>query len=189
MISSDVNENWRDIKGYEGLYKVSDTGAIKSLPRNGTVNHERILKPKVDKDGYLTITLRKNDKPKTFRIHRIVAQSFIPNYHNKTQVNHIDGNKSNNNVNNLEWCTALENQRHAWVTGLQSKRFGEDNDKSKVVIQYTLNGEKIRKFNSCREVGRLLGYNHSCISACCTGRYKQSYGYIWKYENGGDVNE
>lgn len=110
------NEVWKDIKGYEGLYQISDYGRIKSFYR--TTTHTRILKERTHRDGYLYVGLYKNGKTTTAKSHRLVALYFIPNPENKPQVNHKDGNKLNNNVENLEWCTAAENARHAVDTGL-----------------------------------------------------------------------
>ena len=107
-----MEEIWKPIKDYEGLYEVSNLGRVKSLKR---FHHQReqILKNKLTKDGYYEIALLKNSKYKYIRIHRIVAQTFIPNEMNKKEVNHKDGNKLNNCVDNLEWCTSSENQKHA----------------------------------------------------------------------------
>lgn len=116
-----MEEIWQDIKGYEGIYQISNLGKIKSIARDtsNVCKQTRLLKPTKDRDrGYLIVTLCKNNKYKTVRVHRIVAETFIPNPENKSQVNHIDGNKLNNNVNNLEWCTASENIRHSWENGL-----------------------------------------------------------------------
>ena len=112
-----MQEIWKDIKGYVGLYQVSNLGRFKSLPRNTKNQYkykERILKLSEDKDGYLLVNLNR----KTFRSHVIVAQTFIKNDDNKPQINHIDGNKKNNNVDNLEWVTNRENIIHAYKNGL-----------------------------------------------------------------------
>ena len=110
-----MEEIWKDIKEYEGLYQVSNLGRIKSLPRNGTVQVVKILNPCKDTYGYLRIKLSKNNKAKKYQVHRLVAQAFIPNPENKPQVNHLDGNKLNNYYKNLEWCTNGENQIHSYV--------------------------------------------------------------------------
>lgn len=105
-------ENWIEIPEYEGLYMISDLGNVKSLYSN------KILKPSIDKFGYCRFSATKNKKQKTLRIHRIVAELFIPNPNNLPQVNHKDGNKENNSKNNLEWCTDSENKLHAYKEGL-----------------------------------------------------------------------
>lgn len=119
-------ENWKDIHGYENLYQVSDLGRVKSVKRN------KILKNSKSSCGYYVIELYCNGKNKMFRINRLVAQAFIPNPENKTFVNHIDGNKLNNHVDNLEWCTAKENMIHASKTKLLSPSHGEKHYISKL---------------------------------------------------------
>lgn len=109
---------WLDIAEYEGLYQVSNCGRVKSLPRNGTIKEERMLKPRVSKNGYLYVHLRNGNISKYVKIHRLVAEAFIPNPDNKPQVNHINGNKLDNTVDNLEWVTASENTMHAFKLGL-----------------------------------------------------------------------
>lgn len=110
-------EIWKDVKGYEGLYQVSNIGKVKSLH----YNKEKILADRFDKKGYLSVRLFKNGKSKIFKTHRLVAQAFIPNPINKEQVNHINGVKSDNRVENLEWCTNYENCVHAHLNGLVAK--------------------------------------------------------------------
>ena len=126
-----MEEVWKDVKGYEGYYQVSNLGNIKSLERiienSGTHTgyykiKERILKPRENKNrnGYYELSLRKDGKEKRFKVHRLVACAFIENPYNKPEVNHIDGNKSNNCVFNLEWATSKENKKHAWNIGLNN---------------------------------------------------------------------
>lgn len=104
-----MNEEWRDIEGYEGLYQVSNLGRVKSLRDKNNKERELILKPKIMRNGYLKVDLCKNGKQKTFTVHRLVATVFISNPKNFPVVNHKDENKLNNNVSNLEWCTVLYN--------------------------------------------------------------------------------
>ena len=113
---------WKDIKGYEGLYQISDTGVVKSLERKifgkhpwntGILRKEKILKCTIDNVGYHAANLCKDTIQKRIRVHRLVAECFISNIENKPQVNHKDGNKLNNNIENLEWCTDRENKNHA----------------------------------------------------------------------------
>ena len=115
-----LQEIWNDIQGYEGLYQVSNFGRVKSLPKKHDISmgkgyyitKERILQPGEDKDGYLQVGLRKNKKTRMRKIHRLVAETFIPNLNNLPQVNHKDENKQNNDVINLEWCNNSYNQNY-----------------------------------------------------------------------------
>lgn len=160
-------EIFTDIYGYEGLYEVSNLGRIRSLNYKGT-GQEKILSPGFDKDGYLYVCLCKNGEKKRYFIHRLVAQAFLPNPNNYSQVNHKDENKLNNNVDNLEWCTAQYNSEYSLA---------------KQVGQYDLNGNLIAIWKSTMEIQRQLGFLNCNISSCCTGRIKTSHGYIWKYIN------
>ena len=158
-------EIWKDIKGYEGLYQVSNLGNVK---RNNHILYKTLR-------NYLGVKLSKNNIKKFKSIHRLVAETFIPNLENKKQVNHIDGNKLNNCVDNLEWCTASENTKHAFKIGLEKPT------KISPVIQYDLNGKKIKEYNSIKEAKEK---NKKCskISDCCSGKRKTAGGYIWKYK-------
>lgn len=118
---------WKPIKGYGGLYEVSNTGKVKSFKNQAKYKEGRMLK--TDNKRYPTLMLYGNGKGKRFLVHRLVAETFIPNLENKSQVNHKDGNKKNNHVSNLEWCTSKENIEHALVTGIGT--IGERNGLSK----------------------------------------------------------
>lgn len=169
------NENeevWKDISGYEGLYQVSDKGRVKSL----WFGKERIMKFERDKKGYLAVQLCKNGEIKRCTVHRLVAQSFIPNPQNLPQLNHKDENPSNNKVENLEWCSAKYNNNY----GTHIQRITEK--LSKPVLQYNKDGEFVKEWKSQSDVERNLGYSQRNISACCRGKYKSSYGYVWKYK-------
>ena len=169
------NEEWRDVVGYEGLYQVSDQGRVKSFKWN----KERFLKPSMDKDGYLLVTLCAGGKPKTFKVHRLVCQAFHKNPENKLCVNHIDENKTNNAASNLEWSTYEENNNH----GTRNERIAKGIAKalSKPVGQYTRDGELIKIWSSTIEVQRQAGFSQGNISKVANGKHKQAYGFIWKY--------
>lgn len=130
--------NWKPVKGYEGLYEVSDTGLIKALYKRVDTGKchrewvEHILHTAEDSFGYLRTSLAKNGVNRTVKVHRIVAETFIPNPNNLPQVNHIDGNKQNNRVGNLEWCTQSQNMKHACQMGLKSLK-GEKNPAHKLI--------------------------------------------------------
>lgn len=117
-------ETWKDIKGYEGLYKISDKGRIKSYHTRGDrqkVGKEHYITPTKTTTGYYKIELMKEHKRRTYKLHRLIAIAFIPNPLKKPYINHIDGNKLNNSISNLEWCTQKENMNHAYKTGLIPK--------------------------------------------------------------------
>lgn len=139
-----ANEIWKDIEGYEGLYQVSTYGNIKSLARprkNGNgkcyIQKEKLLKQTFTSTGYKKVELYKDGKRKSFKVHRLVAMAFIPNPDNKPEVNHINGNKINNNIDNLEWVTSSENSVHAYETGLSPNKKELDEDK---IIELYNNG-------------------------------------------------
>lgn len=127
------NEIWKNIKGYEGLYQISNLGNVRSVPRIIDSQfkgkpikrevYEKILKKSSTKFGYDYVCLSKDGKTKKYKIHRLVGEHFIPNLENKRTINHIDGNKHNNTVENLEWATYKENQQHAIRTGLWNKEY------------------------------------------------------------------
>lgn len=188
-------EYWKPVVGYEGLYEVSNWGRVKSFDtyrkgKNGSVRlcKGRILKPKTNKDGYLHVVLCKNGKRKTCLVHRITAEAFleIPEElkHLKgtryLQVNHKDENKLNNNTENLEWCSAKYNSNF----GTRNEKVAEKNTNgklSKKVLQYTLDGQFVREWESTRECER-NGFNQGNVAACCRGELKKYKDFIWKYK-------
>ena len=162
-----MSEEWRDVVGYEGLYQVSNQGRVKSFKWN----KERFLKPSMDKDGYLLVTLCAGGKRKTLKVHRLVCEAFHENPDNKPQVNHINEDKTDNRACNLEWCTCKQNVNH----GSRNERV------SKPVGQYSLDGKLIKLWPSTMEAERQAGFNHGNISQVANGKYKQAYGCIWRY--------
>ena len=187
-----MKEVWKDIKGYEGQYIVSNLGNVRSLDRYVNTYHgPRIclgqpLKQYIGHDGYLHVALSKCKKHKRIMVHRLVAEAFIPNPDNKPQVNHIDGNKQNNCVDNLEFCTASENQLHS-VRVLKHKpykipsMFGAKHWRSKIVLQIK-EGKIIAEFYGTREATRKTKIDDRSIGACCRGERKTAGGYEWKYK-------
>lgn len=169
-----MTEIWKNITSYEGLYQVSNFGRVRSVRLN------KILSPKHNWDGYLRIQLWRDNKNKYVFIHRLVAEAFIPNADNKPFVNHIDGNKSNDRVDNLEWCTQKENIKHAFATGLSTPCPKNWNRLSKAVLQCDCNGNVLREFPSQMEVERTLGISHSNISYACKHNGTAG-GYVWRY--------
>lgn len=166
-----MNE-WMIISDYEGYYQISATGAIRSLDR--TVKRGRgglvVIKAKdmiiqVDENGYNYVKLNKLGKSKSFKIHVLVAKAFISNPLNKPFVNHKDGNKNNNNVNNLEWCTQSENEKHAHKTGLKNHK-GENHPNHRLTDEIVIAVRDMfeNKGISQREIGRKLGLNYKTIN-------------------------
>lgn len=166
-------ETWIDVKGYEGLYQVSNLGNVKSLG-NDKKRKEKILIPSLNNKGYQKVNLCKNGKDETRKVHRLVAEHFIPNPDNLPQVNHRDEDKTNNCVNNLEWCDAAYNNKYGTRTAKTSKP----------IIQYTKDGQFVAEFPSTMEAARQTGVSVGNICSCCKGNPKYSHagGYIWRYK-------
>ena len=164
---------------YEGLYQVSNLGNILSLNYRNTGRAE-LMNPWEDKDGYLKIGLRKNRKTDFILVHRLVAQTFLPNPDNYPQVNHKDENKANNRVENLEWCDGKYNHNYGTINQRISK--ANTNGKlSKPVLQLSLTGELIREYPSANECGR-NGFERSGVIRCCNGKQKTHRGFKFMYK-------
>lgn len=164
-----MKEEWKDIKSYEGLYQISNLGRVKSLNYNKT-NTISVLKPGKCR-GYLQVSLCKNGEHKYFKVHRLVAQAFIPNPNNYKEVNHKDEDKTNNRVDNLEWCTSKYNSNYGTRNKRASeKRKGSKNPKAHRV-QCSTTG---KKFNCIKEATEYYLINSSSISACCRGKRKSA---------------
>lgn len=169
-------EIWKDIKGYENIYQVSNLGRVKSLNRlHGTsgriIYKEKVLKPSENKNGYYSVKL----KGKPFKIHRLVLETFYPINNSLLEINHIDSNKANNKLENLEWVTHKQNMEHASINKLFK-------DRRKSVLQYDKFGNFIREWASIKEAGETLQISCGNISNCCSGKQKQTKNYIWKYK-------
>ena len=176
------NEIWKDIPGYENLYQVSNLGRIKRLyKRYGKcrkyIKYEPyIINGSVNDKGYKCVILSINNKHKTYKVHRLVAEAFIPNPNNLLQVNHKDENKLNNNVDNLEWCDAKYNSNY----GTRIERCTSPNKKK--VVQLDIDTYKIIKiYNSVVEASMEMNIKHQNISAVCRGERNKAGGFIWKY--------
>lgn len=164
MKSQNTLEEWRPIDGYENLYAVSSKGRVKNIETG------KVLKNKIGSHGYPFVALCKGDgKPKQIMIHRLVAEAFIENPDNLAQVNHIDECKSNNDVENLEWCTASQNTRHS------------AHQRSCKINQLSLDGEFIKQWESSEQIKRHLGYSNGHIIDFCKGKRNKAYGFRWEY--------
>lgn len=177
------NEEWRDIEGYDGYYQVSNLGRVRSvdryLPFKGTIGLRKgnILKQIFSNKGYKTLKLSKDGKNKRYSVHRLVAETFIPNPNNLKEVNHIDEDKTNNNVENLEWCDTKYNINYGTRIERQKVKL------SKPVLQFTLNGQFVAEYPSIIEAYRQIGIYQQSISECCKGKRKSAGGYIWRFKN------
>lgn len=173
-----MQEIWKDIIGYYGVYKINNFGEIKSLERMKW-NHskkqliqERIMKQYMSV-GYYKVDLSLNDKRERYFVHRLLAQAFINNPNNKLQVNHINGIKTDNRLENLEWVSPSENVRHAFNIGLIKIN-------AKRILQMDFNGNIIREWESTKIAGQ-NGFRISCINKAITGMHKHHRGFLWKY--------
>lgn len=186
------SEVWTDIRGYEGLYQISNLGRVRSYDREVCCGKgaTRKIKGKVlslckggrvlnDGSFYLKVTLTKDKHSKNASIHRLVAEHFVPNNSPEkfTEVNHIDQNKYNNRASNLEWCDRAYNNHYSLITETLNE------SKKKPVLQYSYSGEFIARFSGAREAAREVGLRtHKHICECCNGKAKTAGGYVWRWE-------
>ncbi|UGO49250.1 HNH endonuclease [Bacillus phage vB_BanH_Emiliahah] len=206
-----AGESWKDIKGYEGHYQVSNYGRVRSLDtigENGRVYKGKIRKFSDNGKGYLTVSLKVKGKQTHKYVHRLVAEHFLPNPEDKPEVNHKDGVKASCKLSNLEWSTRLENVRHAFNTGLvqsyerseewrrkssehrKGKFAGDKNPRAKAVVQLDKDtGQLIAEYGCAKDGARALGKN-SCgnIINCCKNKLNSAYGYKWMYKTEWEVN-
>jgi hypothetical protein len=194
-------EIWKPVKDFEGLYEVSSLGRVKSLDREVIYSDGRvfkysgnIMKHSINR-GYHYVNLIKNTKPYSKKVHRLVAEAFVPNPQNKTFIDHIDTDKDNNSADNLRWVTQSENMNNeitkqkiifSMRNGLTAKMIQtkKDNGSIKVIYQYDLNGKFLRSFESISEAARLTGIGTSCICMCANKKsgFMRAGNYMWSYE-------
>lgn len=190
-----MEEIWKEIAGYEGLYQVSNMGRVKSLDRvvkistMGSIRlvKSRILKPNLNTHGYLYVNLSKEGKVVPKKVHRLIAEAFIPNPDNKPFIDHINTVTTDNRIENLRWCTQKENMNNPI-----SIENCKNTNKNKSVAQYSLEGELIAVYPSVMEAARQTGCNNASIHSCCNGgyyrkgkliKYTKHKGFKWKYYN------
>ena len=166
-----MEEMWKDIKGYEGKYQISNYGEIMSLYYRNSMT-SRLLKPRVDDDGYLTIILSNHCIQRKYYVHRLVAMHFIDNNDNLPQVNHIDSNRANPIVTNLEWCTASENQTHAHRYGYKTTK-GSNNGRSILTEDIVREIKRNGRNDTCKNIGIKYGVSDQTI-------FHIFKGLIWK---------
>lgn len=172
-----MKEIWKDIQDCENKYQVSNLGNVRSLQYRHK-NCKQILKPAKDGSGYLFVRLFKKTGCKCSKIHRLVAEAFIENVNDLPQVNHIDEDKTNNKVSNLEWCTAKYNSNY----GTRNQRiYGKSNKKS--VLQFSKDGTFIRKHDSINKAAFTVNVTPAALCKCLKNINKTAGGFIWKYED------
>ena len=178
-----MNEIWKDIEGYEGKYQVSNLGRVRSLPRicisrNASGEYRFLTKVKIlrtfeQRSGYRRVSFGKGKDKRAFLVHRLVGFAFVPGYREGLFINHKDENPSNNRADNLEWVTALENNIYG--------NHIENCHRHRAVEQLTKDGHFIQRFDSIKEASKATGCRTTSIQSCCSGRFKSSLGYRWRY--------
>lgn len=186
-----MNEIWKDIKGYEGLYQISNLGRVRSVSRYVYHNQfcpQKIISLAIKRNGYVSVGLRNNNIRKYYSVHRLVAEAFIPNPENKLEVNHKNGIKTDNRVENLEWVTHSENQCHSYkvlnrqISGSYAKhKIGKENPYSKIIFQIDKN-KIIAEFYGLSEAERITKISRYAIRKVCQNKRKTAGGYKWKFK-------
>ena len=194
-------EEWKIIEDFPN-YMVSNMGRVKSLRKKiiyqtnnrwgkckcEKIYEEKILKNYLSKRGYYVVNLSQNSKSTQFKIHKLVATAFIPNPENKPQIDHINTDRTDNRVENLRWVSNKENMNNpitkqkCSINNNMKNKFGKEHPNSKPILQFTIEGNFIRKWDCTKQVEKELGINRCSICSCLKGRYETSGGYKWGYE-------
>jgi hypothetical protein len=175
-----MKEIWKEVEEFNGAYLISNKGRLKSVKRgikwNGTIRHQedKLMSQVVNKSGYIEYQITYNGKHYSRKAHRLVAEAFIPNPENKPQVNHIDGNKTNNNVENLEWATNKENVVHAYKNELYKH--------VKPILQFSDKGIFIKRWINAAEITKELGFCKNTILLACNRKNHKTKGFYWRFE-------
>ena len=184
-------ERWLPVVGYEGFYMVSSLGRVRLLERSGFRKngrffyvHSKIKKPYLTKFGYYRLRMEKNKHSKHIFVHRLVAEAFLPNPENKPEINHKNGIRTDNRVENLEWVTRSENIIHSYkFLGHKAPQlFGKDNPMCKIVLKIK-DGVVIQEFFGAKAAAESIGVRTDTISKVCAGKYKTCKGFVWEYKN------
>lgn len=175
-------ELWRWVVGYEGLYMVSSYGRVMSVPKRAARSNGymasydgQILSPSNNTKGYPSVSLHRDGRGRTRAIHRLVAEAFVPNPEGLPSVNHIDEDKTNNSVENLEWCTLEYNNNY----GTRNNRISATTANT---VQMLLDGKVVAEYPSARKAYEATGTTPSHISECCNGKRKTANGFQWRYK-------
>lgn len=173
-------EIWKDVKGYEGLYQVSNMGNVRSLHKSGA--HMKNIATQKMPNGYLTVHLSKNGKASRIGIHRLVALAFLEKIEGCTQVNHINENKEDNRADNLEWCSQKYNNSYGTRIDRVSQTQLKNKKRAIPILQLSLDGKPIKVWDGGgKDIQRQTGYNQAYIWRCCNNINKTAYGFLWKY--------
>lgn len=192
-MSEQMNHDvWQPIPDFQGLYEASKSGEIRSIARidkRGKPWPTRTLKPFRDgKKGYVAVCLLKDGVPTRAKVHRVIASVFVPNPRSAPQVNHINGDRSDNRASNLEWCTGSENVRHAFdqlgrvSSGGHAGKIGAAHHASRAVVATNQSTGEVLAFGSSAEAARALGLASGSVPRVCSGKWKHAGGWSFRYE-------